>query len=1116
MQQRLLVAVVLSVSGAYCQTVTSVVNGVSFGSPLSPGSPATIFGSLLAFPESTTTVTVAGIDCPVWSANSLRVNIHIPLNVPVGTATLTVRAGGRNSNAFGITLGSYAPALVTASGQASGLVAAYNTIGTLIDSLNPAHPGDTVTVYASGLGQTNPAAPPAGTTTPQFPIYQPLAQPTLSIGRLNVPISSSTLAPGYPTWTYQLTFQIPAGTPAGTPSLTLGAGQYDNAYQQVTIATGSACSFDVNPATFATGLFPGTGSFSLTASHPSCLWSAQSQAAWLTLTSAASGTGNATVSYSFTAAPTARSGAINIVTAGRTVASFTVSQSVAGGVPQTITTVPPAAGLEVLIDGQSVSSPVTVSWLAGTAHTIGITSPQSGSDGNLYYFQSWNDGGGLSHSIIGPAAPSTFTATFSTTPSSVAITSLNPPATSVGGPAFTLTVNGSGFASGSIVKWNGSALATGFVAPGVVTALVPDSLIAQAGTANITVQSGTSGSNTLQLPVQAGVRLSLATQVTFQLPRAGSMPVTVAPLSRAPVPRDTNTPTPITAGSNLTFQLQVSNTTPVDATQVTVASNLTPGLQFQSCATSTGGTCSAAGGTVTANVGSVPAYQSATVTIQAIAAANIAPGTNVAASSHVSSSEPDNADPNSFSPPLTVADPATPLIQVSRTTIPAGAGTVVSNPASVNDFYLAGTRIVYSAVPNPGYAFQSFGGDLSGTVNPAALTVTRAGMVAQANFGPFGMAFVPAVPCRIADTRLAKGPFGGPSIAAGKARDFAIPLSPCGIPNSATAYSLNVTVVPRGTLGYLTVWPAGQSQPFVSTLNSFDGRTKANAAIAPAGNNSFVSVYATDTTDVVLDIDGYFIPVAAGGASLAFYPLPPCRVADTRLSSASLGGPSLVAGQARVLPVQSSACGIPPNAQAYSLNMTVVPQGPLSYLTTWPAGQTQPFVSTLNAPTGTVAANAALVPAGSNGAIAVFATNSTDLVVDINGYFAPRGGSSALAFYPLAPCRVADTRLAIGAFGGPSLAAGQPRAFAIPASPCGVPPASAYSLNATVVPGPFLGFLTLWPAGGAQPLVSTLNAFDGAVTSNAAIVPAGAGSGIGSFVTDKADLILDTNGYFAP
>ena len=93
---------------------------------------------------------------------------------------------------------------------------------------------------------------------------------------------------------------------------------------------------------------------------------------------------------------------------------------------------------------------------------------------------------------------------------------------------------------------------------------------------------------------------------------------------------------------------------------------------------------------------------------------------------------------------------------------------------------------------------------------------------------------------------------------------------------------MNVSVVPDGPLGYLTVWPAGENRPLVATLNSLDGRIKANAAIVPTGMNGNISVYATNTTNVILDVNGYFTPT---GSTLAFYPLPPCRVADTRKGS---------------------------------------------------------------------------------------------------------------------------------------------------------------------------------------------------------------------------------------
>jgi hypothetical protein len=73
----------------------------------------------------------------------------------------------------------------------------------------------------------------------------------------------------------------------------------------------------------------------------------------------------------------------------------------------------------------------------------------------------------------------------------------------------------------------------------------------------------------------------------------------------------------------------------------------------------------------------------------------------------------------------------------------------------------------------------------------------------------------------------------------------------------------------------------------------------------------------------------------------------------------------------------------------YSLNFTVVPQGPLGFLTTWPSDQNQPLVSTLNSPNGAVVANAAIVPASSNGSISVYVSGTSDLVIDVNGYFAP-------------------------------------------------------------------------------------------------------------------------------
>jgi uncharacterized repeat protein (TIGR01451 family) len=377
--------------------------------------------------------------------------------------------------------------------------------------------------------------------------------------------------------------------------------------------------------------------------------------------------------------------------------------------------------------------------------------------------------------------------------------------------------------------------------------------------------------------------------------------------------------------------------------------------------------------------------------------------------------------------------------------------------------------------------------------------------------GP-ALRFVPLTPCRIADTRNVTGPFGGPNLAAGVSRDFNPTASACGIPANALAYSLNVTVVPLAALGFFSVWPAGQPQAVVSTLNSFDGRIKANAAIVPAGPNGALTMFATDPAHLIVDINGYFVP-ASGAQNLAFYPVTPCRIADTRNSTGTFGGPTLAGGVARAFPVPSSSCGIPAGAQAYALNMTVIPTGPLGFLATWPSGSPQPLVSTLNALTGAVTSNAAIVPAGVNGGISVYASDTTSLIIDINGYFA-QPGTGSLDFYTTTPCRVLDTRNAAGPLGGPMMGPGQARSFTVPSSACGIPAgAKAYSLNATVVPPAPLSFLTLWGSGG-MPLVSTLNSFDATVVANAALVPAGAGGEVTAYTTNLSHLLLDINGYF--
>ena len=384
------------------------------------------------------------------------------------------------------------------------------------------------------------------------------------------------------------------------------------------------------------------------------------------------------------------------------------------------------------------------------------------------------------------------------------------------------------------------------------------------------------------------------------------------------------------------------------------------------------------------------------------------------------------------------------------------------------------------------------------------------------------LTYISTAPCRVFDTRWQPGPFGGPALAANTIREIIIPNNRvCGIPNSALAYALNVTVVPSTTLGWLTMWPTGQQQPFVSTLNSYDGRIKAAAAFVAGGVNNSISVSATNTTDLILDINGYFVG-PGDPYSLQYYPLMrACELVNTfnPPTPDGLSGPALQAGVARSFTVTASSnCTVPPEAEAYSLNVIASPvnNASLDYLTIWPSDHAQPFTSTLNAPTGTTVANAAIVAAGT-GALSLFASNAdTNVQVELNGYFAQPSPAEGLALYPLpSPCRGMDTRptlftnrldYVLQSQGGCQ--------SALPPLPSR-PRIGAFVLNATVVPETGLGFLPIWPYGAMPPLASTVVALDAAVTSNMAIVPNGLNAEISAFSSAPTNLIYDLMGYFA-
>jgi hypothetical protein len=164
-------------------------------------------------------------------------------------------------------------------------------------------------------------------------------------------------------------------------------------------------------------------------------------------------------------------------------------------------------------------------------------------------------------------------------------------------------------------------------------------------------------------------------------------------------------------------------------------------------------------------------------------------------------------------------------------------------------------------------------------------------------------------------------------------------------------------------------------------VNAVTGTTTANAAFVTGNGitSKLIDVFASNPTNLVIDANGYFMPIPGG---LSLYNVPPCRVLDTRLPS---GSPPF---SGKIDVAVAGNCGVPSTAHAFVLAAAVVPAGPLGFLTLWPQGQGQPTVATLNAIDGVVTSNLAIVPTA-NGSISAFASNPTHLVLDIFGYFAP-------------------------------------------------------------------------------------------------------------------------------
>ena len=211
--------------------------------------------------------------------------------------------------------------------------------------------------------------------------------------------------------------------------------------------------------------------------------------------------------------------------------------------------------------------------------------------------------------------------------------------------------------------------------------------------------------------------------------------------------------------------------------------------------------------------------------------------------------------------------------------------------------------------------------------------------------------------------------------------------------------ALNVTVTEPSTGGFVTVWPAGGSQPPTSNVNMAANQTVANAVILQPGVFGGVNLSVSHgVTHVVVDVAGWF---RAG----EFVGVTATRLVDTRSGARQpLGaGGTLDVAVTGVAGVPTSGVG------TVVLNVTATEPSAASYLSVKPSDGATPPTSNLNMVAGQTVPNLVAVRVGAEGKVTVTnAFGATHVIVDLLGWFPDTEVTG------LRPDRVLDTRTRSG------------------------------------------------------------------------------------------------------
>jgi hypothetical protein len=196
---------------------------------------------------------------------------------------------------------------------------------------------------------------------------------------------------------------------------------------------------------------------------------------------------------------------------------------------------------------------------------------------------------------------------------------------------------------------------------------------------------------------------------------------------------------------------------------------------------------------------------------------------------------------------------------------------------------------------------------------------------------------------------------------------------------------------------------------------------------------------------------------------------------------------------------------LPDTAVAATLTFTATDAVNPGFVTAWPCDTPMPLASSVNAQPGLPRPNTVTIPLAVDGSVCAVASTSLAMVVDLVGWWEPRG--SPIRLEP--PARAWDTRPE-----GVRLPAG--REIAFPVTHAVDAGTRAALVNVAVTEGQAPGFLTVWPCGTPRPHVSVANWVPGSTSADNALAIVDTAGRVCMFASTDVHVVVDVVGWLDP